>query len=174
LGLTSDGLKKLLHSLHTSMIREIKRSQEQEHYESKWKFYKHLKFLEDEIVKGLQQEPEWSDEETMTVIEFYHTNPVLWNHCLSEYKDRNLKKLAMDKLTAILSCSEEEIKNHWHSIKTVFDREDKRQKSSKKSGTSTSQVYKSNWKYFDCLAFVRDCAEVDVSKSTLNIGEGNK
>ena len=161
--LTNDGLKKLLHSLRTSMTREIKRSQEQEDYESKWKFFKHMKFLEDEIVKDLQQEPDWTEDETMTIIEFYHTNPVLWNHCLSEYKDRNLKKMAMDKLTTTLNRSEEEIKNHW---------EDKRQKASKKSGTSTSEVYKSNWKYFDCLRFVRDCAEVDMSKSTLNIGEG--
>ena len=145
------------------MTREIKRSQEQEDYESKWKFFKHMKFLEDEIVKDLQQEPDWTEDETMTIIEFYHTNPVLWNHCLSEYKDRNLKKMAMDKLTTTLNRSEEEIKNH---------REDKRQKASKKSGTSTSEVYKSNWKYFDCLRFVRDCAEGDVSKSTLNIGEG--
>ena len=57
-GVTSDGLKKFLHSLRMSMIREIKRPQEQEHYESKWKFYKHMEFLEGEIVKSLQQEPE--------------------------------------------------------------------------------------------------------------------
>ena len=41
----------------------------------------HMKFLEDEIVKGLLQEPGWTDD-TMTIFEFYHTNPVLWNHCL--------------------------------------------------------------------------------------------
>ena len=69
----------------------------------------------------------------LTIIEFYHTNPVLLNHCLSEYKDRNLKKMAMDKLTTSLNRSEEEIKNHWHSLKTVFDREDKKQTESSKN-----------------------------------------
>ena len=38
--LTNGSLKKLLHSLRTSITREIKRSQEQEDYESKWKFFK--------------------------------------------------------------------------------------------------------------------------------------
>ena len=47
-GLANDDLKKLLHSLRTPMTREIKRSQEQEDYESKWKFFRLMKFLEEE------------------------------------------------------------------------------------------------------------------------------
>ena len=101
-----------------------------------WKFYEHRKFLEAEILKSSQQEPEWSDDETTTVIEFYKENPVLWNHCLTDYKDWNLKKLALEKLKSLLkNRSDDEIKNHWHSLKAIFDREDKRQK-----GSSQAQV----------------------------------
>ena len=101
-----------------------------------WKFYEHREFLEAEILKSSQQEPEWSDDETTRVIEFYKENPVLWNHCLTDYKDRNLKKLALEKLKSLLkNHSDDEIKNHWHSLKTIFDWEDKRQK-----GSSQAQV----------------------------------
>ena len=171
--ITNDGLKKAVHSLRTSMSREIKRSQEQQNYVSSWKFYEHTKFLEEEILKSSQQEPEWTDDETMTVIEFYKENPVLWNQCLADYKDRNLKKLALEKLKSSLkNRSDDEIKNHWHSLKTIFDREDKRQKGSKKSGTSTSEVYKTSWKYFDLLVFTKDCADFDQSKSTMSLTTG--
>ena len=76
----------------------------------------------------------------------------------------------MEKLKDMLKrFTEEEIKAHWHAVKTVFDHEEKREKGSKKSGTGTTKVYSSDWKYYKLLMFVKDCIEVDDSMSTLSI-----
>ena len=45
--LTSEGLKRVLHSFRTSMTREVKKKQEQHGYVSNWKFYEHMQFLEE-------------------------------------------------------------------------------------------------------------------------------
>ena len=170
-GLTNEGLKRVIHSLRTSMTREVKKKQEHTGYVSNWKFYEHMQFLEEEIIKSLQPDKSsWTEDETVSLIEFYRENPCLWNHCSAEYRDRDAKNLAMEKLKDILKrFTEEEIKAHWHSVKTVFDREEKREKGSKKSGAGTTEVYSSDWKYYKLLMFVKDCAEVDDSTSTLSI-----
>ena len=49
-GLTCEVLKKVVHSLRTSMTREVKKKQEQDGYISNWKFYDHMQFLEEEII----------------------------------------------------------------------------------------------------------------------------
>ena len=169
--LTSEGLKRVIHSLRTSMTREVKKKQEQDGYVSNWKFCEHMQFLEEEIIKSLQSgKISWTEEETVSLIEFYRESTCLWNHCTAEYRDRNAKILAMEKLKDMLKrFTEEEIKGHSHAIKTVFDREEKREKGSKKSGTGTAEVYCSDWKYYKLMMFVKDCDDVDDSTSTLSI-----
>ena len=67
----------------------------------------------------------------------------------------------------LVNHSDEDVKSHWHSLKTIFDREEKRQRGSKKSGASSAEVYKTNWKYFNLLTFTKDCTAFDPSKSTM-------
>ena len=102
-------------------------------------------------------------------MELYEGNPVLWDHLSQEYRDRNLRKLAMDKIKASFEKrTEEEIKNQWHTLKTIYQREYTRQEASKKSGSATSEVYKTKWKFFESMSFVLRCSEVDNSQSTWN------
>ena len=71
--LSVEELKKVFHSLRTSMVREVKRGLKDKKYVSKWKFYKSLEFLKGEIIKGLtpvSQQPMWSDSEIETIIEY--------------------------------------------------------------------------------------------------------
>ena len=97
-------LKKFLHSLRTSMTREVKRVQADSSYVSRWKFYKDLEFLRSEIIKSLdgKKEKEWNDGHIDTLIDFYQENELWWNHTLQDYKDRNLKAAALSKLADIL------------------------------------------------------------------------
>ncbi|KAJ7391209.1 hypothetical protein OS493_019340 [Desmophyllum pertusum] len=113
-GFSCEGLKRVLHSLRTSMTREIKKKQEQEGFVINWKFYGHMQFLEEEIIKSLLSEKTlWNEEETITLIYFYRENPCIWNHCSVEYRDRNANNLAMEKLKDMLKrFTEDEIKNH--------------------------------------------------------------
>ena len=153
------------------MTREVKKKQEHAGYVSNWKFYEHMHFLEEEIIKSSQPEKNsWTEDETVSLIEFHRENACLWNHCSAGYRNGNAKNLAMEKLKDVLKrFTEEEIKAHWHAVKTAFDREEKREKGSKKSGAGMTEVYSSDWKYCKRLMFVKDCSEVDNSTSTLSI-----
>ncbi|CAB3999816.1 Hypothetical predicted protein, partial [Paramuricea clavata] len=153
--LNEESVKKVLHSLRSSMVREIRRESEDKDYESSWKFYKRLSYMKPDILQSLKQEAEkrWSDEEIITLIELYESNPVLWDHFSQGYRDRNLRKLAMDKIKeSFEKRTEEEIKSQWHTLKTIYQREYKRQEASKKSGSATSEVYKTKWKFFESLS----------------------
>ena len=165
-------LKKLLHSLRTSMTREVKRVQADSSYVSRWKFYKDLEFLRSEIIKSLdgKKEKEWNDGHIDTLIDFYQENELWWNHTLQDYKDRNLKAAALSKLADILVIhSLDEIKAQRHTLTTTFDREHKRVEGSKRMGSGIDSVYKSGWTYYERMLFMSQSTEVDESVSTINV-----
>ena len=169
--LSVEELKKVFHSLRTSMVREVKRGLKDKKYVSKWKFYKSLEFLKGEIIKGLtpvSQQPMWSDSEIETIIEYYKENSFLWNHHLSDYKDRDKREVVLAKLADQLSHTVQEIKGQWHTLKSSFDREYNRMEASKRSGSGTDSVYFPSWKFFRSLIFTRECRSLDDSTSTLS------
>lgn len=169
-----DEIKKLFHSLRTSMAREIKRKQENEAFVSRWKFFKDMEFLKDEIVKSIEDKSsrEWDDHEVEILIDFYKEHNFLWDHHMEQYKDRNLRDATLNKLLDMLSGRTiEDIKNHWHTLKTIFDRENKREEGSKRSGAGTDSVYKPNWKFYDSMQFTKECKDIDNSVSTLTTAD---
>ena len=92
-----DELRKILHSLKTSMTREIKRTHQTPSYVSRWKFFKSMDYLKDEILKILNPEKpkSWSDNENEIIIEYYKENEFLWNHHLRDSKNRDKREIAM-------------------------------------------------------------------------------
>ena len=60
------------------------------------------------------------DEDTL--ISFYEENPQLWNHNLKDYRNHDLRKIAMGKLLKELNKSEEELKKEWHSLRVQFNK----------------------------------------------------
>ena len=48
--LNEECIKKVLHFLRSSMVREIRREREENGYESSWKFYKRLNFMKEDIL----------------------------------------------------------------------------------------------------------------------------
>ena len=126
INLAIEEIKKLFHSLRTSVTREVRRSMGNEAYVSKWKLFKSMEYLKDEIVKGIQNQDqsEWTDEENETLIDLYRENEFLWNHHLEDYRNRD--KLAICKLKEQLTTrSSQDIKSQWHSLKTISERENK-------------------------------------------------
>jgi hypothetical protein len=85
--------------------------------------------MKEDVIQYIHQESvkEWGDEEVNILIDYYHSNPVLWDHQCQEYRDRNLKSIAMEeKLRSLLKTrTDEEVKNQWHNLKTIFQGEDK-------------------------------------------------
>ncbi len=61
-----------------------------------------MSYMKEDFLQSLKQEAkkQWNDEEIITLIELCEGNPVLWDHLSQEYRDRNLRKLAMDKIKA--------------------------------------------------------------------------
>ena len=88
---TVEAIKKLMHSLRTSMTREIKRGMSDTKYQSKWPLYSCMEFIKEDILKSLKvrESPKWSDEDIDTLINSVKEHPFLWNHQLKEYRDRN-------------------------------------------------------------------------------------
>ena len=99
-----DSLKRLIHSMRTSMLREVKRAVENPAYVSKWKFFSNMNYLKESILKSIKKHGGnlWPEEDVNTLIEFYQENVCLWNHHLETYKDRNLKEATFSRISEIL------------------------------------------------------------------------
>ena len=106
--------------------------------------------MKEDILRGakMKEESEWTDEETEKLIDFYRANEQLWNHKLPSYRDRALKDLNYQAVCDILpNRKQDKIKKQWNFLKTMFNREQKRDEGSKVSGTGTNAVYCSSWKF---------------------------
>ena len=168
-------LKRQLHTARTSLAREIKK--ESDGQKSKWKFFETLNYMKEDVLRSLRakEESEWTENETEQLIEYYKQNDILWNHSLSSYRDRNLKELSYTKLSELLpGRSHDDIKNRWNVLKTIFNREVKKEEDSKVSGTGTDAVYTSQWKYLKSLMFIKGSDDVDPAVSTLDAKENER
>ena len=166
--ITPNNLKRVLHSLRTGLVQEIRK--EQDGQKSKWKYFETLAYMKEDVARGMKakEESEWTDEETEQLIGFYKQNEQLWNHNLPSYRDRNLKQLNYKKLNEILpGHNQDDLKKQWHILKTIFYRELKREEGTKVSGMGTDSVYTSQWKFFKALMFVKGSDDVDPSVTTL-------
>ena len=164
--LTQSYLKRQLHTLRTLLLHEIKK--ENEGYVSKWKFYNTVKYMKEDVLCSLKakEESEWSGNETEELIEYFKENDQLWNHHLTSYWHRNLKELNFTKLCELLpGRSREEITKQWNILKTIFNREVKKEEESKASGAGMDTVYTLQWKYLKSMMFIKGC-DVDPAVST--------
>ena len=119
LGTTPDCIEKVLHSLRTSMVSELKRSKGNSQSKSRWNLYESMLFLKEETLRSLErkEEEKWTDEDIEMLINFYKENPLLWDISLLEYRRLDSRRLAFKKLNALLNKTEDECKKHWHSLR---------------------------------------------------------
>ena len=167
---TPDCIKKSLHSLRTSMVREVKRSKGNSQFKSRWNLYESMLFMREEILRSLEskEEEKWTDEDIEMLINFYKENPLLWDISLQEYRNRDSRRLAFKKLSELLNKTKEECKKQWHSLRVQFNKNCTRHESSKKSGSGTDEVFTPSWKFYDSMLFTKESLEVDASSSTLS------
>lgn len=171
---TVEAIKKLMHSLRTSMTREIKRGMSDTKYQSKWPLYSCMEFIKEDILKSLKvrESPKWSDEDIDTLINSVKEHPFLWNHQLKEYRDRNKRSQAFDKIAVQFipsgSKSPDDCRKQWQLLKIIFNKNCARHEGSKRSGTGTNSVYVPTWKFYECMMFAKECYDLDSSTSTLD------
>ena len=166
---TIETLEKTFHSLRTCMNREIKKEIDGNPPKKKWKFYDDLEFLKTEL-SAPKKKLNFEEFDVETLIDFYQSNPPLWNHNLAEYRDRDLRDVLLGKCVEEFDgrYNKEEIKQQWHNLLTTYKREYQRQEASKTSGSDTRDVYSSNWEYFNNMTFVEATCNVDESFNTLD------
>lgn len=165
-------LDKNFHALRTAFIRERKKYQQKEP-KKKWKFFDQLSFLTEEIDR-VEKKVTFDMEEKEMLIDFFNSNPSLWNHHLTEYRDRNLRDSLYEKLVQLFDgkFSKEDIKREWHNLQTVYKREKAREEGSKVSGSGSCNVYVSTWELFSQMEFLDVTGDVDASCTSLDNNEG--
>jgi len=98
---------------------------------------------------------EWTNENSLKLIELYRDRPVLWDCRLSDYKNRNKRADALLEISVSFGVTKEEVERKLKNLVSHFSREIKKEKSSAKSGAG-GDVYKSRWFAFDSMMFLRD------------------
>ena len=161
-----ESLEKAFHGLPTSFLREFKKYKERNLPKKPWKFYKSMLFLKEEQVV---RRAVFSVEEREILITFYQNNPVLWNHGMVEYRDRNIRCSLIQKLVEQFDekFTEEDIKKEWNSLLTHYKREKQSEVTSRPSGAGTDDIFNSNWEHFDQMEFLEATPQTDSSINTL-------
>ena len=169
-GKYSEGfLDKNFHALRTAFSREHKKYKGNPS-KKKWKFYDQLSFLTEELEK--EKKVTFDLEEKEILIDFFNSNPPLWNHHLSEYRDRSLRDSLLEKLVNQFDgkFTKEDVKREWHNLQTVYKREKSREESSKVSGSGSCDVYCSTWELFSQMEFLEVTGDIDTSYTSLDSG----
>ena len=109
-------------------------------------------------------------EERETLTDFFNSNPALWNHHLSEYRDRNLRDSLLAKLVEKfhVKFNKEDIKREWHNLQTVYKREKSREESSKVSGSGSCDVYCLHGNILAKMEFIDANGDIDASYTSLD------
>jgi len=94
----------------------------------------------------------------------------VWNHNLTEYRDRNLRIVLMQKLCSEIlddEFNQEELKRFWYNLVTTYRREKQREETSASSGSGTGDLYTSSWEHFTTMIFIDVTNNADESVSPL-------
>ena len=163
-------LEKNFHALRTAFNRESKKYKEKEP-KKKWKFFGQMAFLKEELEK--EKKVTFELEERETLIDFYSSNPPLWNHHLPEYRDRDLRNSLLEKLSEQFQgkFTKDNLKQEWHNLQTIYKREKPREEGSKSSGSGSFEVYISSWELFNNMEFLDITGDVDESVTSLDVEE---
>lgn len=94
-------------------------------------------------------------------IEIYRQNPALWKIKGKCYADRRLKEIGYTELlklykTINVKANLDTVKKKINNLRCSFRKEFKKKRNTKKSGTSTEEVYTPSLWYFNLLLFTSD------------------
>ena len=112
----------------------------------------------------------FSEEDRQQLIDYYKEHPMLWNSQLKDYRNRDLRRVNLERLARQLDFlySVEKIQQEWHNLTTYFDQERMGMEGSKKSGAGSDEVYQTSWPYYTSMEFCLDKSNPDDTVSTLN------
>ena len=144
-------LERTFHVLRTSMLREVKTTDENGLHlsDKKWKFFDDLSFLKDVLKRGRNKRTtQISSEDTKNIIQFFsHNRSVL----LQQLNADNLERyqFLMERLATELEnkYSIKAIKLHFDSLLNIYKRE-KRWVTKYNKGNLLDPSFSSAWEYY--------------------------
>ena len=115
----------------------------------------------------------WLEKEVILLLELYHRFPILWHIHSSDNKKRNIRKIYIRKIqeglsTSIPTITIEDIKDKIHNLRTQYQKERKKIRSSSKRGVGLNDMHKSKFLFYEKMTFL-DGNEMKPTVSTLNV-----
>ncbi|XP_049770066.1 transcription factor Adf-1-like [Schistocerca cancellata] len=98
----------------------------------------------------------WSKQNTLHFIEAVRRHPCIWDVKLGDYKNTQKRYDEWEEIAKAFNVSRKECEDKWHNLKSQYSRELAKRKSSKGTGSATSNVYHSSWYAFESMQFIRD------------------
>ena len=167
---SADFLEKHFHTLRTAFIwKHTKIAAGQDPNKKKWKFYKKLKFLKEEIDKP--KKPQFNVDERELLIDFFKSHSSLWNHNADDCCHWNVHYSLLEKLVWCKfdnKFKKEDTKQELHSLEVIYKRGKAREEESKTSGSGCSEIYYSTWEHLKQMEFLDDAANVEKSYTLLD------
>ncbi|XP_067321552.1 zinc finger protein 1 homolog isoform X2 [Anolis sagrei] len=110
------------------------------------------------------------------IIEFYRSNPHLWNPSHVDYYKKNRRDSTLTVLRDLLASehgvnitSNRILSKKFKNMKDAYKRELSKLQKSKLSGVGTNNVHKIRFPYFKEMDFLRDSMQADESEDTINL-----
>lgn len=94
---------------------------------------------------------EWTIESTSKLIELYHNSEILWNHGLTQYKNKNKKVDVLKEIATSLGCDVAEVRKKIKNLRTQFNREHKMMF---KTSSGQATPAKTKWCFYESLCFL--------------------
>lgn len=98
---------------------------------------------------------EWNNEKTIEFIDSYRNFTCLWRCEDPNYKNRIIRNDAVQELCTKYSITPKQVLNKIKSLRSYFHKEHTKV-SKKKSGSATSETYKSSWFAYTSMLFILD------------------
>ena len=114
----------------------------------------------------------WLQAEVILLLELYHGFPILWNVHSTDYKKRNVRMVFLRKIqeglsATIPSITVEDINEKLHKLRTQYQKERIKRKSSSRNGLELEYVYKPMLWFYQKMSFL-DENEMKTPVSTMN------
>lgn len=116
---------------------------------------------------------EWSDEQSLKLIELYRDKPMLWDSTHKEYKLSKRKIDIWQDIAKELNCSVTDARKKIESLLTSFRREMRREGTTR-SGMGSDEVYHSKWFAFRPMWFLSDKFRPRQTQNTESVSKVSK
>ncbi|XP_017472694.1 PREDICTED: uncharacterized protein LOC108363745 isoform X1 [Rhagoletis zephyria] len=113
-------------------------------------------------VRKLQHQ--WTNQETMKLIEAVEIREGTWNYLVKEYRDRNLREALWQEVADVLELPRAEVTTKWNSLRCGFRASFNRIGASK-SGQGATKTVSSN-PFYNALKFLEPTLRVEASTTS--------